>query len=377
MRGVLLLSHGSRDPRAAAVVDDLVRAVARRSGLTVRACHLDFTDPTPDVALRQMAADGFTSARVVPLLFTPGYHVTHDVPESVEASGVTRRLDVSVAPALVSDEPRSRALLLRALGDRLAEAYDGHPDALVLASAGSGSARARRRPRASGATWPRRTAYRWWRPSRRRPRPRRPTPCRRCGTAARGTPRSRRCSWRRAACRTASPGGRPTCRSPNRWAHQRVRRPAAAARRRRRASRGHRPPCLSPGAALRRLRRAEHHRALPAAPAALRGVHRGAGVAVPGRGRARRRAGHAAPVVQDGERVLSALRVSRTATTGRSAGWSPRATRGGGASPRGWCRRRWRCAPGTRSTSARRPSSRAGTPASGSCAPAPTTTRTA
>lgn len=143
MRGVLLLSHGSRDPRAAAVVDDLLRAVARRSGLTVRACHLDFTDPTPDVALRQMAADGFTSARVVPLLFTPGYHVTHDVPESVEASGVTRRLDVSVAPALVSDDVSSRALLLRALGDRLAEAYDGHPDALVLASAGSGSARAR------------------------------------------------------------------------------------------------------------------------------------------------------------------------------------------------------------------------------------------
>src|SRR6476646_12029852 len=105
MHGILLLSHGSRDPRAAEVVDALVVAVSERSGLPVRACHLDFTDPTPDVALRRLAADGFTAALVVPLLFTPGYHVTHDVPESVEASGVTGRLDVSVASALVSDDP--------------------------------------------------------------------------------------------------------------------------------------------------------------------------------------------------------------------------------------------------------------------------------
>ena len=80
MHGLLLLSHGSRDPRAAVVVEELVQALALRSGLPVRPCHLDFTDPAPDVALRQMAADGFTSVRVVPLLFTPGYHVTHDVP---------------------------------------------------------------------------------------------------------------------------------------------------------------------------------------------------------------------------------------------------------------------------------------------------------
>jgi len=88
MHGLLLLSHGSRDPRAAEVVDALVVAVSARSGLPVRACHLDFTDPTPDVALRRLAADGFGSVRVLPLLFTPGYHVTHDVPEAVEASGV-------------------------------------------------------------------------------------------------------------------------------------------------------------------------------------------------------------------------------------------------------------------------------------------------
>jgi sirohydrochlorin ferrochelatase len=143
MHGLLLLSHGSRDPRAAAVVEELVQALALRSGLPVRSCHLDFTDPAPDMALRQMAADGFASVRVVPLLFTPGYHVTHDVPEAIEASGVEGRLSVSVAPALVSDEPRARKLLLRALEERLDATHAGDVDAIVLASAGSSSAEAR------------------------------------------------------------------------------------------------------------------------------------------------------------------------------------------------------------------------------------------
>ena len=143
---VLLLSHGSRDPRAAYVVDGLVAAVAERTGRQVRAAHLDFTAPTPVVALRQLAADGFTSVRLVPLLFTPGYHLTHDVPFAVEASGVTDRMHVSVAPPLLSSGRRARDLLLTALADRLVQAgADGNVDALVLASAGSSSGTARLR----------------------------------------------------------------------------------------------------------------------------------------------------------------------------------------------------------------------------------------
>ena len=141
---VLLLSHGSRDPRAAYVVNQLVAAVAERTGREVRAAHLGFTAPTPDVALARLADDGFSAVRVVPLLFTPGYHLTHDVPLAIAASGVVGRLDVTVAPALLSDAPGVRSLLLRALIDRLAQAgAQGHIDSLVLASAGSSSPEAR------------------------------------------------------------------------------------------------------------------------------------------------------------------------------------------------------------------------------------------
>jgi sirohydrochlorin ferrochelatase len=79
----------------------------------------------------------------VPLLFTPGYHVTHDVPEAIGASGVAGLMDVSMAPALVSDEPGARELLLRALEERLTAAHPSGVDAIVLASAGSSSAGAR------------------------------------------------------------------------------------------------------------------------------------------------------------------------------------------------------------------------------------------
>ena len=141
---VVLLTHGSRDPRAAYVVGELVLAVAAGTRMTVRAAYLDFAAPHPRVALRQLAADGFTSVRVVPLLFAPGYHLTHDVPMAVAASGVTEQVDISVAPPLLAGGRRQRELLLRALAERLRQAgADGRVDALVLASAGSSSQKAR------------------------------------------------------------------------------------------------------------------------------------------------------------------------------------------------------------------------------------------
>jgi len=113
--------------------------------MTVRAAYLGFTAPTPTVALRQLATEGFTSVRVLPLLCTPGHHLTRDVPGAVAASGVAEILDVTVAPALACDDPAVRSRLLRALTARLIQAcpktrgFDG----LVVASAGARSQHAR------------------------------------------------------------------------------------------------------------------------------------------------------------------------------------------------------------------------------------------
>ncbi len=147
---ILLLSHGSRDPRTACVINELVSAVAAATGMTVRAAYLDFSAPTATTALARLAAEGFAAVRVVPLLFTPGYHLTQDVPQAVAASGVERRLSISVAPSLLSGGRRQRELLLKALSERLIQSgsagsdeHDSSFDGLVLASAGSGLPKAR------------------------------------------------------------------------------------------------------------------------------------------------------------------------------------------------------------------------------------------
>ena len=115
-QAVLLLSHGSRDPRHEHVVNDLVSAVTAGTGVVVHAAHLDYTGPTPAFALRQLAVEGFTSVRVLPLLFTPGYHATHDVPAAVADSALRGPLKVSGRFALCgageAGRPQEGRLLL-------------------------------------------------------------------------------------------------------------------------------------------------------------------------------------------------------------------------------------------------------------------------
>lgn len=140
---VLLVSHGSRDPRAASVAAELLTALSERTRREVRSAHLNFTAPTPEVALRALAEDGFGAVRIVPLLFTPGYHLTHDVPRAVQVSAVTEVMNLSVAPPLLAGQGCQRGFLLSALSERLLQAgADGNVDGLVLASAGSSSKRA-------------------------------------------------------------------------------------------------------------------------------------------------------------------------------------------------------------------------------------------
>lgn len=85
------LAHGSRDPRAAAAIAELMAAVADlRPGLHTSSAFLDLSEPDLSEAVRSLTTD---HAVVVPLLFAQAFHARVDVPEAVstaaEASGVT------------------------------------------------------------------------------------------------------------------------------------------------------------------------------------------------------------------------------------------------------------------------------------------------
>jgi sirohydrochlorin ferrochelatase len=82
---VVLVAHGSRDPRAAAATEALAWAVRHaHPGWRVHATYLDHAGPRPLDVLSSLPAG--SRAVLVPLLLTAAYHGRVDVPAVLEAA---------------------------------------------------------------------------------------------------------------------------------------------------------------------------------------------------------------------------------------------------------------------------------------------------
>ncbi|MFJ2769722.1 sirohydrochlorin chelatase [Streptomyces sp. NPDC087300] len=132
---LVLVAHGSRDPRALATVEALAERIrALRPGLAVRLGHIELNEP---LLTDTLAAQPPGPAVLVPLLLGRGQHVKRDLPG---AAARAPHLDCRVAAPL-----GPHPLLVDALHARLADA--GWPDGagaaerrrlgVVLAAAGS------------------------------------------------------------------------------------------------------------------------------------------------------------------------------------------------------------------------------------------------
>ncbi|MGW2957780.1 sirohydrochlorin chelatase [Streptomyces sp. NPDC001220] len=125
---LVLVAHGSRDPRALSTVRALMdRVRALRPGLPVHLGHIELNEPLlPDT----LAALGSTPAVLVPLLLSRGHHVKRDIPEAAAAAQAPTRVAGPLGP---------HPLLVDTLHDRLLEAgWRPRPaSAVVLAAAGS------------------------------------------------------------------------------------------------------------------------------------------------------------------------------------------------------------------------------------------------
>jgi sirohydrochlorin ferrochelatase len=136
--GVVLVAHGSRDPRAAVATSALARAVGRtHPSWAVHAAYLDHAGPRPADVL---AALPVRRAVVVPLLLTSAYHGRVDIP-AVLSEAASLPLSMSLAPVL--GPPVSGSVppyLIEGLVRRLP---DTELDAVVLAAAGTRDAAAR------------------------------------------------------------------------------------------------------------------------------------------------------------------------------------------------------------------------------------------
>jgi sirohydrochlorin ferrochelatase len=129
-RTLIVVSHGTSDPRGQGAVRRLVEGVRDRlPGVDVRQAFVDVEAPD----LTSVLAEATGPATVVPLLLGAGFHVHVDIATAVEA-----RPGTVTTPTLGPDR-RITGILL----DRLRDVGLGDDDAVVLAVAGSSDVRAR------------------------------------------------------------------------------------------------------------------------------------------------------------------------------------------------------------------------------------------
>ncbi|HEY0935956.1 MAG TPA: CbiX/SirB N-terminal domain-containing protein, partial [Trebonia sp.] len=111
---LVAVAHGSKDPRAAAAVSELLAAVRPLSpGIDVRTAFLENCAP----GLPQVLGSVGGPCVVVPLLLTAAYHSKTDIPAQVAAAAARPG-----PPVVVSGTLGPHPLLLRALERRLREA---------------------------------------------------------------------------------------------------------------------------------------------------------------------------------------------------------------------------------------------------------------
>lgn len=120
MTALITLAHGSRHPRAAAGVEALTRAAARRLGVRGQAAYLEFDEPLLIDATRHTPEPTI----IVPLLFTDAFHARYDVPKHLaQAREVQARefagtqASLTLAKGLGTDQDLVDVLAARVLQD--------------------------------------------------------------------------------------------------------------------------------------------------------------------------------------------------------------------------------------------------------------------
>ncbi|MGC0418217.1 sirohydrochlorin chelatase [Embleya sp. AB8] len=130
---LLLVAHGSLEPRGQESIRAIARAVGLAQTFPVEVAFLRHADPTARQALSTLAESGHQRVVVAPLLLTSGYHARVDLPEALTDPPA---LAPVVTPVLGGSPDAPDKRLLAALRRRLA-ALDVEFDAVVLAAAGS------------------------------------------------------------------------------------------------------------------------------------------------------------------------------------------------------------------------------------------------
>ncbi|MFB7426211.1 sirohydrochlorin chelatase [Streptomyces hydrogenans] len=132
---LLVIAHGSRDPRHAATVQALVRRAGElRPGLRVETAFLDFNLPSVAGVLDRLAAEGARDVVALPLLLTRAFHAKADIPAVLRQAPASLRIRQA---EVLGPSPLLRATVERRLYEAGLTPADRSTTGVVLASAGS------------------------------------------------------------------------------------------------------------------------------------------------------------------------------------------------------------------------------------------------
>ncbi len=85
---------------SAPITSQLVDAAAAAVDAPGRVAFLDLAEPGVDAAVERLAAEGFTEAIAVPLLFTEAYHAKQDVPAAIAEAEKRHGVRIRVADVI-------------------------------------------------------------------------------------------------------------------------------------------------------------------------------------------------------------------------------------------------------------------------------------
>ncbi len=89
MRGMILIVHGSRDPKWRNVFGTFMEKVtAALPGQAVILAFMELASPTLEEAVVQLIESGCNEIEVLPLFMADGGHVDHDIPAQIRDTRV-------------------------------------------------------------------------------------------------------------------------------------------------------------------------------------------------------------------------------------------------------------------------------------------------
>ncbi|MFC0268974.1 sirohydrochlorin chelatase [Kushneria aurantia] len=123
---LIVLAHGSTDPRWQAPFEVLEQRLQARLTTPVRLAYMELCEPLVESVVGELHAGGHTSIDILPLFFAAGRHLREDVPGQLEAlRGEHRGLELTLLDP-VGQHPAFADVVVSIVEENQRGASQGH-----------------------------------------------------------------------------------------------------------------------------------------------------------------------------------------------------------------------------------------------------------